>query len=608
MNFNLTRYFRIIIIFILLLIMVVDVGHAESPFIFAPDIKSSMRGIGKTVFHGTKIEEFEVEIVDIISGENNIGEFILARLNGRTIKDAGGISAGMSGSPVYIEGKLIGAISYTWELSEHNLCLITPIEEMLKLFDLNCGSYNELNNQAIDSQIFKLFTMMKSEKEKKEIRSIWKKNTSWLSNKIKEKNFSINPVATPIAVNGLSGRSLDNLSKIMGKYNLRTIKGFNESHQARIANVGENADHRIEPGSAIGIGLTRGDVNISVIGTTTYRQGDKIIALGHPFMKRGNASYFLSSVYIYQSLPNIVMPFKIGSPVQLVGRVSQDREAGIVGILNSYPRTIPLKINVRDTDKDLKYQMGVQLVDDDLLLEPFVSNMTIQAVDNALNSIGKGSAQVEIRIGGMKEDHAIFRENMFYSLDDIAMRIIEEIPEAIALLTDNYFKKVNLTEINIDIRINKTIKRARIEKVKLKSNVIKSGNTLEAKVVMREFRGEVIEEKISFVIPPSLPDCEATLIIRGGGIPDIFSEEENYFQEEEYHSSLMEVITEFSERPRNNQVVGEIIIYNNGNLTEEGIDINHYNGKEEKKPLTSKIDTDLVVEGYMEVPFTISKN
>lgn len=181
----------------------------------------------------------------------------------------------------------------------------------------------------------------------------------------------------------------------------------------------------------------------------TYREGNKILALGHPFLKKGEVSFLLSLVYIYHSLPNIIMPFKLGTPLNLVGKVTQDREAGILGEINSFPRIIPLKINVDSLNLKSSFQMGVQLIDDRDLLEPLVSAITVQAIDNALNRIGEGIAQIVIELKGIKEGQYLNRKNMFYSSNDIAIQAISEIPEIIDLIVNNYFEAVNLSQIKI---------------------------------------------------------------------------------------------------------------------------------------------------------------
>jgi len=569
------------------------------------DIRPGMCGIGKTVFHGTKIEDFNVEIIDIISGDQSSGEYILAQLNGGQLKKVGGISAGMSGSPVYVEDKLIGAISHTWELSEHNLCLITPIERMLTLLEFPKGTIGLDDNQDYERAIHDVPNDTDSLRLKSETEIL--KNVSLGQNFKKTKmNDIFSPITTSLFINGLSGRAFDNLSNDLMKINLRAIQGMNGLYQSKLDNIGEDEAFKAEPGAAIGIQLTRGDVNIGSIGTVTYRMGDKLLALGHPFMRRGESAFFLSSVYIYHSLPNIVMPFKIGTPIKLIGQVSQDRDAGIVGVLNTYPRIVPLKIQVEDLDTGRHYQMGIQMIDDDFLLEPFISNFTIQAIDNTVDRIGEGSAMIEIDINGAIQEHKIFRKNMYCSKNDIATETIMEIPEISDLITGNYFEKIDLNEISIRISLTREIKCGRIEEIKLNKETFASGSTLEAKIKIRTFREGLIEKKMIMQIPYLTDESEAVLVIRGGGIIDQFSEENSNEYSEKNPSTLKEAIKDISERTSNNELVAEIILYNHENTWgDEIMGVDSMN--EEAGHLNvSRIDTGMVIEGFMEIPFRIT--
>jgi hypothetical protein len=569
------------------------------------EIKPGMKGIGKTVFHGTQIETFQVDIIDIVKGEGGISHFILANLSGDKIKDSGGISEGMSGSPVYIDDRLIGAVSYAWEMSEHNLCLITPIQEMLEIFNL------PYNNSHTTSQEYKINNSLCFTREKA--------NKIILKNSVKNNNFPelanqeeiiFYSVVSPIIVNGIKGRALDRLSSSLQKFNLMPIQGigFNENNDINFQEVGERPSNKIEAGSAIGIQLTRGDVNITSIGTVTYREGDKVLALGHPFLKKGEVSFLLSEVYIYHSLPNMVMPFKLGAPLNLIGKIVHDREAGILAILNSYPRIIPLKIQVTNINIKLPYQTGVQIINDYDLLEPLVSNITVQAIDNALDRIGMGTARVEIEIKGEREGQELIRKNMYYSSDDIAIQAITEMPEIIDLIVNNYFEMVNLTEINIDIIIDNRKKIGKIEEIVLKDSSIKPGDYLEAKIKIRPFRGDLIEKTMTIQIPSDTPPGEALLMVNGGG--ELDNQQEEFVNSDTQDcKSLEEVLKDISDRPRGNQIIGEVIIYFDEFTSEEEACEDEPKKKEEEEDLIiSKIETDMVVEGYLEVSFTILEN
>lgn len=606
MKIKLNKNICIKIIFILLILFSTGINLAFGQTVFMPvsEIKPGMKGIGKTVFHGTQIETFQVDIIDIVKGEGGISHFILANLSGDKIKEGGGISEGMSGSPVYIDDRLIGAVSYAWEMSEHNLCLVTPIQEMLEIFNLPS------NNSHTTSQEYKINNSLYFTREKV--------NKIIVKNSVKNNNFSeladreeiiFYPIVSPIIISGIKGRTLDRLSSSLEKFNLMPIQGigFNENIDINFQEVGERPSNKIEAGSAIGIQLTRGDVNITYIGTVTYREGDKVLALGHSFLKKGEVSFLLSEVYIYHSLPNMVMPFKLGAPLNLVGKIVQDREVGILGILNSYPRIIPLKIQVTNINTELSHQTGVQIINDYVLLEPLVSNITVQAIDNALDRIGLGTAQVEIEIKSEREGQELFRKNMYYSSDDIAIQAITEIPEIIDLIVNNYFEIVNLTEINIDIKIDNKKKIGRIEEIVLEDSSIKPGDYLEARIKIRLFRGELIEKMLTIQIPSDTLPGEALLMVNGGGELDNQQEEFTDIIKKDY-KNLEEVFRDISDWPRGNQIIGEVIIYSDEFTSEEEACEDDLKKKEEEEDLIiSKIETDMVIEGYSEVTFTIEK-
>ena len=605
MKIKLNKNIYIKIIFILLILFSTKINFAFGQNIFMPvsEISPGMKGIGKTVFHGTQIENFQVNIIDIVKGEGGINHFVLANLSGDKIEESCGISEGMSGSPVYIDNKLIGAISYAWEMSEHNLCLITPIQEMLEIFNFPYKKNQAvLQEYKIDSSSY----FAKGEKNKIIVKNYIGNNS--LQELAGREEIIFSPVISPVIISGIKGRSLDRLSTSLKKINLKPIQSVFGIDKIELKDIGERSHEKLEAGSAIGIQLTRGDVNITSIGTLTYREGDKILALGHPFLKKGEVSFLLSAVYVYHSFPSIVMPFKLGSPLNLVGEVVQDREAGILAILNSYPRIIPLKIQVTDINSGLFYQTEVQIISDYDILEPLVSDITVQAVDNALDRIGAGTAQVEIEIKGEREGQKLFRKNMYYNSDDIALQTITEIPEIIDLVVNNYFEMVNLNKVNIDIKIDNKKKIGRIEEITLEDSSIKPGDYLKTKIKIKPFRGELFEKVLTIQIPSDSSPGEALLIVKGGG--DLDSQQEDSVNgNKQNYKSLEEILKAITGRIKGNQVIGEIILYSNelpygensnyGDLTKE---------KEKETSQISKIETDMVIEGYLEVPFTILEN
>jgi len=250
--------------------------------------------------------------------------------------------------------------------------------------------------------------------------------------------------------------------------------------------------------------------------------------------------------------------------------------------------------------------MGVQMLNDYDLLEPLVSNITVQAIDNALDRIGAGTAKIDIGIKGKKEGQELFRENMYYSSDDIAIQAITEIPEIIDLIVNNYFEKVDLTVINIDIKIDSKKKISRVEEIVLEDSTIKPGDYLKAKIKIRPFRGELIEKMLTIQVPSDTPPGEALLMVNGGGELDNHLEE-FITSDKQDCKSLEEIFNDISDRPRGNQIIGELIIYSNELPYEENISNGDLKKKEEEELLISKIETDMVIEGCLEVAFTIER-
>ena len=197
---------------------------------------------------------------------------------------------------------------------------------------------------------------------------------------------------------------------------------------------------------------------------------------------------------------------------------------------------------------------------------------------------------------------------MYYSSDDIAIQATSEIPEIIDLIVNNYFEIVDLTAINIDIKIDNKRKIGRVEEVVLEDSSIKTGDYLKAKIKIRPFRGKLIEKMMTIQIPSDTPPGEALLMVNGGAELDN-QQEEFVNSNKQGCKSLEEILKDISDRPRGNQIIGEVIIYSNELSSEENISNGDLTKEKEKENLlVSEIETDMVIEGYLEVSFAILEN
>lgn len=513
-------------------------------------VEKGMTGIGKTVISGTKIEEFEVKVLDILKNQKVNQDLILVKVSGDLIEETGGIAAGMSGSPVYIDGKLIGAIGYGWQLSDHKIGMVTPIQEMLKVWELGQIEQNSVAN--LDE------TVKVGERKIDKVKFIKDKPGQ---RKNSRDTLVAYPAQTPLLVNGLGQKALDYLNKELTGHNVKPIQAGGTVSDP------EQANDKLAPGSAMAVQLVRGDIDMSAIGTLTYREGNRILGLGHRFMAKGDSDYFLSSAYIHQMIKNLKMPFKLGSPLNLKGIVTQDRPAGVGGKTGVFPKVVPLQVTVNDQDLNRKRQIDVQLIRDEDLIQSLAGSVVYQAINSTIKRQGGGTAEVEMEImANSLEDNIIKRKNIFYSQRDVASVALNDFLEGLTLITQNPFQKINLIDINLDVKVKEKPQVALIEEMNFSQKEVKPGEELELRVKLRPYREEPIEKKYSFKLPEDIEPGSAIVELIGGREANFTKQKEVEAKETEYghgenqkFKSLEEVLNAFKEQKINSDLVVKII-------------------------------------------------
>ena len=506
------------------------------------EIKPGMQGVGKTVLRGTKIEEFAVEIVSILENQNMDQDLILVKTSGDVIERTGGIASGMSGSPVYVKGKLIGAIGYGWQMANHKIGMVTPIEEMLNIFDLE--KQQDEKNIMLDTPIEisgKSYTQIKFTAANKEIKQ--------------PHTLQAEPVNTPLLVNGLTGRAKDRLAKKLSDFDVKPVKSGGLANDVK--------DVPLQPGSAVAVQLVRGDINVSAIGTLTYRDGNKLLGFGHPFLSQGNTNYLLSSAYIHQMITSIKMPFKIGSPAGLKGIVTQDRAAGIAGEIGKFPNVVPVEIKVVDKNLGRNKEYNLQIIHDEELLPQLSSVALLQAIDTTIDRKGAGTAQVDLEI--MSSDlpnNVLKRENLYHSSNDIAANSLSDFIQAVSLLTNNPFKEVNFADIKIKIEVSRKPRLALLEEVNLNKKKVEPGEKIEAEIKFRPYRKKLITKNVTVEIPKEVQKGPLEFYVLSGqnaNLEQITSAQNGdaNFQTNNI-KSLKELIKIYKDQKQNNELVVQL--------------------------------------------------
>jgi len=496
-------------------------------------IHSGMEGSGYTVFQGTKVESFPVNIINVLENQGINEDLILVKTSGEKMEEIGGIAAGMSGSPVYVDNKIIGAIAYSWSNGSGLYALVTPIERMLALLPKDTTEGEKLTSQLNVH------------------------NNSELN--LSEKLSKIN---APLMVSGMQGRALDRLKKDMSDFDLRVVPGGEQKPRSQ-------SSSKIRPGSAIAVQLVKGDINVSSIGTVTYIEDNKIIAFGHSFTNRGKVNYLLSEAYINATIPNDQQPFKLGSTIdRALGTINNDRNAGVSGVMREYPEIVPVKIQVNDITRNKSDLIEVQIVKDERLFTSLTTDIALQSIDSILDRIGKGTAKVDLSIiGSGLPEFELNRTNTFYSKSDIAGRSLNDLYQILELITKNPFKKVEIMSVNLNIDITKKDNIAFIKEVKILNEHVYPGDKVDIEATIQPYRKDEFKKIFSLKLPEDVDPGMSNIVVSGGFTGESYQgtgyNESDYTAENgemkensiQGYKNLSEMIDAYLSIPKNNEII-----------------------------------------------------
>jgi len=536
---------------------------AAPQFIPVSQIVPGMTGIGRTVFLGTTISEFRVTTLGVLPDAGPAGDLVLFRASGPTIEAAGGLAAGMSGSPIYFGGRLAGAFSYSFPFADPMVGLFTPIEDMLN--GVSWRSRREgprvvavapfsLGGRTIRRVVLGRSPDARPDTSDPLLAYHWSTpRLDRLSIGFDDGTAVAVPAATPLFVAGLGPAAAEAMGETFRPMGLIPMAG------AAMADLPDTIP--LEPGSAIGVALMRGDVAAYAIGTLSYRDGDRVLGFGHPFIGLGHSGFVLTNATIFQIVRAQQHNLKVGAAGSPVGTISQDRPAGVGGVVGVLPRMFGVRVAVHDDDAGTTRQFRFQVVGGKDLAPFLVAMGTHGVVDRALNRSGEGTAEVRMTLHGRMLPREVERTNIFYSGSDITGQALSEVPEALDLLFENDFADVAPTGIEIDVRITKTRQTATITDAELPQGPASPGETLRTRVTVRPFREAPVSRDIELVVPEDFPAGGAMLVVRSGGVapaeagpggaagsggPGVIRD-------------LAAAITQFESREKNTDVVVELV-------------------------------------------------
>lgn len=444
-----------------------------------------------TVFQGERVETFGLEVLGVLEQGAAQGALILARATEPRVEHTG-IVAGMSGSPVYAaDGRLLGAIAYAWGFSKDPICGITPIGEMLPIWELAEESSPEAFGRAGESGAPAAAAPGAS--------------------------GALPRLRTPLAAAGFAPQALAWLEPWARERGfLLTPGGLAPAAPAAAGSASTGTapqPRRLAPGDAIAVDLLRGDAGLAAIGTVTAVRGDRVLAFGHPFFLGGPTRLPLSRAAITAILPSLQSSFKIGTSLELVGTLTEDRRAGVAGRLGPAPEMLPLAVRVRvpgAPESTFHFQAAKHRA-----LAPQI--VAVAAVNAALaRGALPGESTWRWRVTAELRGAPARRLDLADLAPGDGLPIFQTLATLVSGLVDNPWEPVDLERVDIALEVVPRRDELRVTAIRLARSRVRPGESVRVEVDLAAHRGGTSTATLEYRVPPGSAAGALTLFVGGG--------------------------------------------------------------------------------------------
>uniref|UniRef100_Q02CE0 Peptidase S55 domain-containing protein n=1 Tax=Solibacter usitatus (strain Ellin6076) TaxID=234267 RepID=Q02CE0_SOLUE len=447
------------------------------------DVKPGMRGIGRTVFNGNKIEEFDVEILGVLDNIGPKESLILARLSGGPLEHTG-VMQGMSGSPVYIDGKLAGAVAMAFPFAKDPIAGIRPIEAMVRTSTSAAPSSSPPAAAAGQRAAFALA-------ERDLTRRIPRPEPAMSG------EARMVDIATPISFGGFSRATLDTFAPQLRALGLEPRQGVTSGAKIERA-MGNPAD--LKPGSMISVQLMAGDLSVGADGTVTHIDGERIYAFGHRFLDIGATALPFARAEVLTLLANTNTSFKISSAKEWMGTIYQDRNTAVAGELGKRPPMVPVSLSLSRSGKAIEsYQM--QMVNDTLLSPLLLQMAVFSAIDATERTAGASSIRVT---GDIEFENApgLLRINNMYSADNgSAMQASLSAAVPVAYVMQGGFERLKLKRVDLKLEAFDQKKQLSIDSVTTSRRDVRAGEKVELAISLTGENGAETIRRLEYQVP-----------------------------------------------------------------------------------------------------------
>ena len=532
-------------------LLVSSVAVAALPEIIGlKELQPGMWGTGYTVIDASgEIRPFDVQVVGILGDNSKMSaKRILVNLSGPLIEETGGAISGMSGSPIYFNGRLAGALSAGYkDMYPTQRIMLTPIEDMLKIWD-----YPDTRNKTLMPQLD--LAQMKAEREKfqadqeakakegkepaeekaaEEAVAQSEEHEEQAGAEAQDEETATDEEAevesgseaplehkTTYFASGFGAQGLKMLQSKMSPLGIQVDYDNTWDNGVSMMSVRPNAV--LQPGSPVGVAMSIGDFTFGSMGTVTAVDGNRVLAFGHSYTHRGNVNYFMTDADVISTIHGPTSGMKLGNVQGIIGRVNQDRQDGIGGILGQFPQTVPVIVTVHDKDTGREITYNTMVAYDEEVLAALAPVVVYSSINTTLDRQDASTASLQFSLrSSYGKDGLISRRNMFYDDGDVAKVAVTELNDILAVILGNKEKEADMLDLKVDVTIDKGRKTATLVSAVPSKQEVVPGEEITFDTTIKPYRGEKIKLSVPYKVPEHQQPGQLALDVHGGGLVNV---------------------------------------------------------------------------------------
>jgi hypothetical protein len=476
-------------------------GKKKSPDCFPlEDVKAGMKGYGLSVFYGRDPEKFDVEVLSVIHQFLPKQDLILVRCS-HPVTDHAGVLAGMSGSPVYFDGKFAGAVAYAWKFGKDPIAGVTPAEDMLPYLSLPNLPVKEGQAKGVASVLKAPFPSAGKAAPPSKDGGFWDLFDAGGTN-------ALVPVTTPLTGSLLQGgHAMTIVEKELSRFFMAPAQGGSFPVQAGTVKGGKKGKTEgekktpLQPGGVVAIQLVRGDLDLSGSGTVTAVQGSKALAFGHPMFNFGELEVPVTGGYVHHCLASLMFSFKMTEPEGEAGALVLDRQAGIMVDMDRKAHVVPLRIHLKDDTRGLEEDWSMEVAHHRMLTPSLVYSAITSAVDKFSPDIQDVVVEATYKVDIKGHKPLVLEEKVFQETGTYSLSYSQPLAMSLEALITSDFEKVRIDGVEADIALSYGYGKANISGAYLSSEQAEEGDRVDVYVFVKSPQASEQIYSTSFKVP-----------------------------------------------------------------------------------------------------------